>query len=90
MRKELRKHKIIGVHTKDNVCLFINRYFSWCCKFCKNKNTLTWNNRKKITKLFKLSKYRIEQDLNIIKLVKNFKIMNVLMKNSILTEDSKY
>ena len=41
-------------------------------------------------KLFNEGKIRVEKELNVIKLVRDFKRLKILMKSSLLTKDVKF
>lgn len=66
MKKEVRKHRVARLYSKDEILLFLNYILepvlpSSC--LCKSKK------RDKLLTLYKESKKKLEKDLNIIKLV---------------------
>ena len=84
MKREISKHRLIRISTLDNFLIFIHDHIG-CCLNCK-----FWKNKDRLMKVFKEGRIRIEKDLNIIKLVRNLKRLNILMKSSMLTPDIKF
>lgn len=65
VQKELDIHHPIKLYPKDNFCLYLsNRLGMLFPSFC-------WPKRKQFQKLYKITKDRMEKQLNIIKLIKN-------------------
>lgn len=79
-RKEIEKHRLIRMATTDKVFLFLHYnlpLLAFCC--CK------WKNKDKLYHMYQDGKYRIEKDLNLVRLVKTLKRIHILMKNSLMT-----
>jgi len=56
-----------------------------CLKYiCK------WKKAKDLELLYKKGKKKIEQELNVIRLIRNMNFIKIFMKNSVLTEKITY
>lgn len=84
LQKEIAKHRLVRLRRTDVILLFLHAYcpcFKYIC---------CWKNRAIVTKLFNEGKMKIEKDLNIIKLVKNLKRLQILMRSSFFNRDVKF
>lgn len=85
--KEIRKHHIILLTQTDKIKLFLHYYAPYlfrCAGFSVCK-CLRWKQRAQFMHLYQEGKYKIEKDLNLVRLVKMIKRINILMKNSLMT-----
>lgn len=82
MRRELQKHRLIRLSLRDHILLFIHNNLGAviCQKVC------LWKKKDKLQKLYSQGQKRIEKDLNLVKLVRNLKRIQILMKNSLMTK----
>ena len=55
-----------------------------CAKVCR------WRNREKLQKLYDECKDKIENELNLIKLIKTMKLLKIVLRNSLFTETIEY
>ena len=86
LKHEFRKHRFINLSSRDNFLLFIHTIFG----FMMCKRVCPWSKRDKLMKLYTRSKIHIQQDFNILEIVKTLKLIKVAMKNSILTKKVKF
>ena len=86
LKHEFKKHRFIYLSNLDNFLLFIHNIFG----FILCKRVCIWSKRDKLMKLYKRSKIHLEQDFNVLKIVKTLKLLKVAMKNSILTKKVKF
>ena len=86
-KKEIKKHHLIRLANRDKIMLFLNHNLPTLFKFsqfncCK---CLRWENKNKMMRMYKDGIQKIEKDLNLVRLVKMLKRINILMKNSLMT-----
>lgn len=91
-KKEINKHHLIRISSYDKILLFIHHnlpFFIKCAKF-KCCSCLRWKNRDKMLKMYRDGIYKIEKDLNLVRLIKMLKRLNILMKNSLMTSKIEF
>ena len=84
MKQELEKHHTIVLAPLDKFKLFLSQYFEICClKQC-------WKRKKKLMKIYEQGVSKIENDLNVFKLLQNVKTMKTMLKKTDLTKEVKH
>lgn len=81
---ELEKHKPIKIRLKDSFCLYISNRLGCCFP------SSLWVKKNKFQKLMSQTRQKLNKDLNIVKIVKNLRNLNILSKNSLMTEEVKH
>lgn len=83
IQKELDTHRAIKLHTRDNFCLYLShRMGCFFPSFC-------WKKKAKFQKLYSMTQDRMENQLNIIKMVRNVRNLKMISKFSLLTPKLK-
>ena len=83
IQKELNTHRAIKLHPRDNFCLYLShRMGCFFPSFC-------WKKKSQFQKLYKMTHDRMENQLNIIKIVRNVRNLKMISKFSLLTPKLK-
>ena len=85
VKNEVQKHKHIRIKFWENLLLFISD--SWFSFIVPHK---FWTKKRKLLKLLREGRKRIEKELDIVKIMKSLRDIKLLMKNSLMTPDIKY
>lgn len=84
MKKEISKHRYIKVKLIDEIKLYFARHLgplvSGCC-FKRKENFI---------KMYDRGKDRIDAELNIVKIMRTLRDLKILMKNSLMDEETRY
>jgi hypothetical protein len=75
--------------------LFLSTWLGQCCKdygkpvdlFCCNR---CFKKRKKLEKLYNATVERVEEETNIVKLIKDLRNTRILMNNSLMNDDLRF
>ena len=76
---ELAKHRPIKIRLKDSLCLFCSYRLGY---LFPNK---CWSKKSKFQKLFSETKLKLNKNLNIVKIVRDLRNLNVLSRHSLLS-----
>ena len=79
LKKEIDKHRYVRMNYKDKICYYLYNQLGWLF-FC-NK---CWKNQDKITKLIDEAQDRLDQELNIVKIIQTLRNMKVVLKSSLM------
>lgn len=82
LQKELNNHRSIKLTLKDEICLFFSEQIG-SLFFCKFKK------KDKLQKLYQIGSEKIESSLDMVKIIRNLRNLEILFKNSILTPEFK-
>jgi len=85
VRDEVKKHKYIRIKFWENLLLFFSD--SWFGFIIPQKY---WSKKRKLLKLLREGRKRIEKELDIVKIMKSLRDIKLLMKNSLMTPEIKY
>ena len=77
MKKEIEKHRKIELNTKTSLKLYLWNLCS-CLEAKKNSQI------KKLQRLYQAGEERLEEELNIVKIIKNLKNLRILTKNKFI------
>lgn len=82
LKNEIQKHRLIRMTVKDKFCYYMYNQigFLFFCGKC-------WKNQDKIVKLIDEAQERLDQELNIIKIIQTLRNMKVVLKSSIMSQD---
>ena len=83
-RHELELHRPIKFHYRDNVLLYLSNHLPSCCFPSK-----LWPKQKRFTKLYNMTKQKLQGELNVIKVIKNLRNQKILAQNSVMTKEVK-
>ena len=86
-RKEIKKRQLIRLNNRDKIMLFLHHNLPIIFKLSKFNSCkcLNWHKKNKMVRMYNDGIYKIEKDLNLVRLVKMLKRINILMKNSLMT-----
>mmetsp|Transcript_1880 Transcript_1880/g.2596 ORF Transcript_1880/g.2596 Transcript_1880/m.2596 type:complete len:210 (-) Transcript_1880:575-1204(-) len=81
VKKEQNKNRKISIRLLDSLLLyFTNSVFGrFCCL------GMCWRNKQKFQKLYNIGSKRIENELNIVKIMKNIKDMKICLRHSLMS-----
>jgi hypothetical protein len=85
VKDEVQKHRHIRIKFWENMLLFFSD--SWFGFIIPQK---FWAKKKKLLKLLREGRKRIEKELDIVKIMKSLRDIKLLMKNSLMTPDIKF
>lgn len=84
VQQEIEKHRVPRLTRKDKICLLISTIMGSCFpKMC-------WSKHKKLVKFYNEGETRIENELNIVKIIKTLRMVRIFLKNSFLTPEVKF
>jgi len=73
----IRKNKLIYIRLKDYVALFLSELPGGCCmKYC-------WPKYKYFNKLIKKGKEKLDEEMNIVDLIRGIRKLKILLQNSL-------
>ena len=73
----IRKNKLIYIRLKDYVSLFLSQLPGGCCmKYC-------WPNYKYFNKLIKKGREKLDEEMNIVDLIRGIRKLKILLQNSL-------
>lgn len=76
---ELEKHKPIKIRFKDNLCLYVANRMGYCFP------NMCWIKKSKFQKLYSMTSQKLNKSLDVVKIIKDLRNLNVLAKNSLMT-----
>lgn len=81
--KEIMMHKKIKLKTFDKVRLFISRIFGRFSPF------RLWSKHKKLVNMYEQAMEKVDDQLNIIYIIKNLRNLGIVLENSLMTPEIK-
>lgn len=87
-KTEIKKHKIIALNFNQSFRLFINRILVSCQK--NRFFNILKGEDKQLLKLYNQAALKINNDLNVVKLIKNFRDVKILVNAQMMDRKVKF